>query len=311
MKVLAIILGSVFFVSLIGFIVTAAITGVSTEKGFGIGYYIGKGEPLNISETFEEEYEKIEIGVIASRVDVKISSDGKTRVNYRNNNPNVEFGWEIRDDTLVVREKWRGSFGFFSWGWDNNRQSSLDIEIPGGVYDAISIDTVSGSINARLPQTANLNANTVSGHVTLNSAGANSEVGKMNSLISSSTSGHITLNGFSPERFDISAVSGNVTATELSGSGKVSLTSGRANLDFSEWNGSLDVNLISGSAYINVPAGSGADLSFSRASGSLRYSMDGDEGKITTRSGTASVGGNNRQQVNVNLVSGKVEISTN
>jgi len=303
MKALAIIFTCVFLVSLIGFVATAAETGFDWLRGgINMGFY-GDWKPFDVSETFHETYSNIDIGIIAARVTVKKSADGITKVRYNNERPGIDFIAEISGgDTLVVKEKLTGRFiSWFNWGWGD---SKLEMEIPENIYNRIDLNTVSGKVNAALPYTDNLYVNTTSGDVTLDFIS-----GKTSAYLSShSTSGNITINGFSPGRFDVSAISGKLNLTGLSGSGSVNMTTGKANLDFARWDGNLNVKLISGSAYIKIPGGSGADLSFSRASGSLKYNLNGDSGKLTG-SGTVSVGGGNKQRVDVNLTSGYVEIT--
>jgi hypothetical protein len=120
------------------------------------------------------------------------------------------------------------------------------------------------------------------------------------------------INGELPEtdRFELSVTSGNLSINNLSGSGEVSVMSGTVNLDFNEWNGSLKAEIISGSLNVKVPPGSGADIDYSRVSGSLRYDLDGDSGRMD-RSGSASVGGGNKQRVNVDIISGSAAIRNN
>ncbi|MDR2531850.1 MAG: DUF4097 domain-containing protein [Oscillospiraceae bacterium] len=318
MKAFVIIFTCLFFVSLIGFMITIAYTGIHIGEAirsgnfsfnFGWSVFNSSWDPYVISETFDDSYDNIEIGILLARADIKLSSDGITRINYSGNYNfnNLEFIAEIDGDTLVVKEK-----GFVMWGrgwsWGNiaGRQTTLDVELPEEFFNKISIDITSGRLNADLPETDNLYVNITSGSVTLD---YNHDT-RANHLRSYSTSGTVRINGFSPDTYDIYSTSGTQRISGLSGSGNVRLTSGSAHVDFAEWDGALKVNVTSGSVNITVPGGSGADLRFSRTSGSVKYNMDGDSGSLN-RSGTATVGGSNKQRVEVNLTSGSTSIATN
>jgi len=310
MKAWAIIFTCMFFISLIGFTVTAAVTGVDIINDVIRGNYTW--DSYDVTRTFESDYSNIEIGVLSARTNITLSSDGITRVNYTGNKnfSNVEFTAEISGNTLIIKEKGNFAVIGWNWGWNlgfsrNGGQTTLDIELPQEAFGKIDINLTSGRINAELPETDNLYVNITSGNVTLNYNHDNIA----SHLKSHATSGTITINGFAPETFDIYSTSGRQNITGLAGSGSVRLTSGSANIDFAEWNGSLNVKITSGNATITVPAGSGADFRFSRTSGSLRYNMDGDSGRMNS-SGSASAGGSNRQRVDVDLTSGSAEIKT-
>ncbi|MCL2697159.1 MAG: DUF4097 domain-containing protein [Oscillospiraceae bacterium] len=313
MKALAVIFSSLFLVSLVGIIISAGITGVSVLNiidtgSFHIGWNNAGWDGYEVSKEFNEAYDNIEIAVLAARTNITVSPNNVTRVYYSGNRNfrNVEFIAEVRNSTLVVREKGNFSlgWGWGYWGWRGIGSTALDIELPESVYNKIDLNLTSGKINGELPETDNLHVNITSGSVMLDYNHDNTP----NHLRSHSTSGSITINGFSPKTYDIYLTSGNQRITGLSGSGSVQLTSGSANVDFGEWNGSLSIKVTSGSANVTVPAGSGADINFSRTSGSIRYSLDGDSGRLE-RSGNASAGGENRQRVNVDLTSGSASIT--
>jgi len=288
MKAWVIIFTCMFFVSFVGFAVTAAVTGVDILNDVFLGNFTW--DSYDVIRTFDSDYDNIDISVLSARTNITLSSDGVTRVNYTGNSNfrNVEFIAEISGNTLIIKEKGNFAVIGWNWGWNlgfnrNGGQTTLDIELPMEAFNKIDINLTSGRINGELPETDSLYVNITSGSVTLNTAGT--------------------------ENYDIRATSGTVRISELSGSGTVRLTSGSANISFAEWNGSLDLKVTSGNATITVPAGSGADFQFSRTSGSLRYDMDDDSGRMTG-SGSMSAGGSNRQRVKVDLTSGSAEIKT-
>jgi len=285
MKALAIIFASVFFVSLIGFAVTAAVTGfeLGNWADFQIGWFHGNRTPYNINVSYPDAYDIIEINTIHANTTITISPDNITRVKYVNPSPRVEFTSGVDNNVLVIRETM--GLRVFSWGWGGSA-GELYIEIPENIYEHIYINATSGTIIGALPEARNLKINLTSGNVTLNCT-------KSEALSS----------------YDLQITSGDLKVTGLSGTGKVKMTSGRMDLDFAEWNGFLDANLTSGNLNVTVPSGSGARINFSRTSGQLYYNFDGDEGTMN-KGFVISLGGENKQDFNVHLTSGRAEIKT-
>lgn len=312
MKALAIILTCVFFASLIGFIITTAVTGVRWDNNFRIGW----GSPVRLASTphdatynFTDSYSDIEISTTSARTAIKVSRDGNTRVEYKGDNPNLEFTAEIKGNALIIRERITATGGLWgwgwNWGWNSWTQGVLNIEIPEDFYNKTYISITSGKMSGELPYTDNLYLNVTSGNVNLDYNHGNAA----HHLKSHTTSGTVTLNGFRPDTYDIYSTSGTQRISGLTGSGSVRLTSGTINVDFDEWNGSLSVNITSGRVNITAPSGSGADLNFSRTSGSMSYNMDGDSGRLSGRS-TLSIGGANKQSVRIDMTSGSASITT-
>jgi hypothetical protein len=321
MKLFIIIFTCLFFVSLIGFMVTVAMTGAQLieliregdlQIGWNWNWSGANWKPYDVNYSFEETYGNIEIGVLAARATIRPSLDDKTHISYtgNQNHTNVELIVKIENNTLIVKESgWFTSSGWnwnWFWGSSGSGQATLDIELPQKFFDEIDINITSGSLNAELPATDNLYIHIKSGSATLN----HNHGIRSNHLKSNTISGSVTINGFSPDTYDIHSTSGTQRINGLSGSGSVRLASGIANISFGEWDGDLRINITSGTANITVPGGSGADINFSRTSGSLSYNFDGDSGWLN-RSGNASVGGSNRQKVNVSVTSGNVSIKNN
>jgi hypothetical protein len=263
MKAWAVIFSSLFLISIAGLIISAGVMSVSVAEVFGSGNFnIGWSSQsrggYEVSETFNETYRNIEIGVISARTSITISPDSITRVHYRNGSNRISFTAYISGNTLVIKEQI-----IWSLFWDAGRMSTLDIEIPEAVYNQINLDLVSGRVNGELPET---------------------------------------------DYFELSVVSGTLDLGGLSGRGSVNIVSGTANLGYAEWNDSLKIDIVSGSTNVVVPEGSGAEINFSRVSGHVSYNLDGDSGRLD-RGGSANVGGENRQRVTVDLVSGSASIS--
>jgi lia operon protein LiaG len=313
MKVLAIIFTCIFFISLTGFIVTVALTGTEITEmvrsgNFNMGFRFNTSGHLgvqNLNAELTESYKDIEINILSARTNIKISPDNITRVNYSSSNPHLTIDAVTSGDRLIIRER-REGWIFFNFGSGTSR---LDIEIPENVYNKLNINATSGTINAIVPECDEIYLSITSGRVTLDADNMN-----LCYLESRATSGTININGFMPETYSFHVNSGRLNVTELTGSGRVRMTSGRADIYFAEWNGSLDVNITSGHANIIVPKGSGAYLRFTRTSGSLRYDLDSgsgsDSGKMSG-SGNINIGGSNMQDVSVNMTSGSMTINNN
>ncbi|MCL2109197.1 MAG: DUF4097 domain-containing protein [Oscillospiraceae bacterium] len=293
MKVWAIILTCVFFASLTGFIITAAMTRDEIVRGFRNGVYFTIGDyresAHDVSETFSDNFSHIEIAVVSARTTISISRDDKARVEYKGSNPAIEFTADIRNNTLVIHEKSRPML--FNWGWNSWGSGDLVVEIPAKEYGELKLSVTSGTTNAEL-HAANFTLDT---------------------LILKATSGNITLDlpGYANlQSFEIGATSGRLNVNGLSGRGRVKVTSGNVNLTYADWNDALDVEVTSGNVEIKTPQNSGADLDFSRSSGSLKYDLNGDNGKLTG-SATLTVGGHNVRRVWVRVTSGSVSIIDN
>jgi hypothetical protein len=283
MKIFAIICAGVFLFSLIGFAVTTALTGFEFDgwENFHLGFGYNR-RPVNFSESFDESrpFDKIEIGIVHAEVLIKISEDDTTTVTYNNPRPRVDFSAIIVNGTLVIRE--RTGFGIFSWG--SGSKGFLIITVAEKLYEQITINTTSGTVNGTLPSAFFLSSHT--------------------------TSGNIALNCSFVESFDISVTSGDVKFSNISGMGKLRVTSGRVELNYENWNRGLDARLTSGSLNVTVPSGSGAHIDFSRTSGSLTYSIDGTSDTMN-RSGNVIVGDSGKTfPFNVHLTSGRAEIRT-
>jgi len=312
MKALAIVFVCMFFVSLTGFAVSMAASDIRIEDVFRGNYTIGWSgdwDAYNVSREFKDSFSDIEIGILSARTTIRVSQDGVARVDYNGNRNfrNVEFIAEVRGNTLIIKERgtirWSGNW---SWGWNTGR-TTLDIELPEDVYSKIIIDITSGSISGDLPDTHDLDINVTSGNVTLRFDEDREQRGNLKSR---TTSGTVNVHGFNPDTYEVHSTSGTQNIHNLSGSGTLRLTSGRVNLNFDEWDGGLRVNVTSGSASIALPEGGGAELTFSRTSGSLSYSFGNDSGRLNS-SGSRNIGGDNRQRVDVNITSGSVRIYGN
>ena len=77
---------------------------------------------------------------------------------------------------------------------------------------------------------------------------------------------------------------------------------------YSEWNDDLDIQLLSGTADVTLPAGSGANASLKRLSGSMSIDLDGNSQKLTSTISGLTVGGSNVHDINGDVASGSIRI---
>lgn len=281
-------------------------------------------EPTNpsyqeVNKTFTTSYFNIDVGVVMASTTFGLSGDNNTYVAYKSSRPGVTFSAEINGTTLEVKERIEG-LGSWLFGLAGMR-STLEVLVPKQVYDkatflgvsgdseidritaqSMSIKTTSGSIHA-LVHANDLEINTISGKSVIENCGEPS----INSLKAHITSGTMSINGFSPSEYDFATTSGKITATALSGNGKINLITGKASLDYAEWNGSTKLSLVSGNVEMSLPEDSGANLTFSRASGMVKYNLGIDKGSCR-KNGEYSFGGTNRQPMEINTTSGFVSI---
>jgi lia operon protein LiaG len=309
MRALAIIFTCLFFVSLVGLAVVLAATDmhigdVIRNGDFRIGFYFGGDrEDYRVSRTFEESYSSIEIKTTIARVNIKLSEDNVTRVEYKGGFSNITFDAEVRGDTLRITEDGRIRSSW-TWGW-NMQRSELDIELPDNIYNRVVISITSGSVNADMPVIEDLDVRVTSGSVTLRFNDDGYDARKLKSYV---TSGTVNISGFQPDTYEIDLLSGVQNISGFTGHGTLNITSGTANLRFAEWSGNHKIDVTSGTARITLPQGSGAELTLRRTSGSLRYDLDGAEGRVNS-SGTSIIGGSNRQKIDVRITSGSVSVT--
>lgn len=335
MKITAIILSVLLVIAVIGFGVSVVVTGEGIDlesevknsfDGLNIesvGLLIsneGYGESFITS--FSEEFSNIEIGVISAETIISFSDDNAVHIDYEGKNSNVKLTAEVSGNKLIVLEKSRISFPFFNFNV-KTKNSVLKIAIPEKEYKDVKLNTVSGSAVTDGLISEKLTLNTTSGSINLSAFAdkivlstvsgdiklENCTSNKADSITSSSTSGSTAIMGYRPERFALSAVSGEITMSGASGKGDINLTSGSARIEYDEWNDKLNISAVSGSVEVTLPEGSGIDLDFSRISGEVKYDLDGEEGKISKEGDYNNIGGENIQKADVNLTSGKVSFN--
>jgi len=280
MKKLTIILTLTFFISLICFIISVILTtGFSTNLNFGILLREFDGGDVNYH--FIDDYSNIELRVTSAKTIIKPSTDANTRIDYKNRNNPTTLEAEVTNNTLQIQERW--GISFINWFTGH---SELIIQIPEKDYNDISLRISSGSI--------------VTENILVDCQNFSIKI----------SSGNMKINGITFEEYTLNCSSGSVTLDNVSGKGDVKVSSGSVTLNYVEWNDSLNVKVSSGNVNFNLPEDAGMKVDGRVTSGSVKYNLGGNSGKLSTVSG-ARFGGENVQDVNVSVSSGSVNFNDN
>ena len=116
------------------------------------------------------------------------------------------------------------------------------------------------------------------------------------------------LDGFVSEKSYYDLTSGKIISSNAGGELSTNVTSGSLTVGCAEKITGIDAKVASGKAHISVPVGTGAQISYSVASGSVKAELDGRSERLTG-SGNVSYG-NAEANVNVNVASGSFVIDT-
>ncbi len=282
-----------------------------------------------ISEDFEKnkEYKNkmnasdltdINISLASCKAGIACAVIDEIWITYKTGDMKVDFTAELRDGVLTITEKTGSWFNFGKF-----QSSELTLTLPEKIYNNIKFELASGKISSDILKAQKMKGEVASGTMDLNAFAENMEFevasGKLiltncggsdsnvDELKISAASGGVELNGYKTDTVDIDLASGSVTAKDISGSVSCDLASGHVDLAFSEWTGDLDLHLASGKIDITLPAGSGANVTFKRASGSMKLDLDGQSASMNGNS-NMTVGGSNVHNINAETLSGSITV---
>ena len=323
MKKLAVIFSLVFIAAIAGLAGVVAATGTdfNYDGNFYIGFDIG-GELMKNGETkttdITDAFEDIALSVISAEINFKVTDTAAPKVTYTSHS-DCDCEVYVKDKVLVINEK-KNVFTLFSFGFLFGK-NELTVELPKAQYGNVSINSVSGGGNFSGLTAESLTFNTTSGDfnisafaktLAISSVSGNMQMSnpltdECDSFSLRTTSGRYSISGFKTKQFEVKTISGDVEISGISGKGSLNMTSGDVDISFAEWNDDISVSTISGDVDIILPAGSGADVSFSGISGDVTSLLDGSNVKIGKGS-TSTVGGSNKHNIGINLTSGDVTI---
>ena len=236
-----------------------------------------------------------------------------------------------------------GSFFNFSWGgWTNRR---LEIDLPLSAEGGIVLKTASGDISisgeafnpstlliesasgdvktGALTKTGDFVIKTASGDINIDGdvISDNIRLESISGYIKSSfqvavqsanfgtTSGKISLDFLSSDEFNISSISGNVSAENISGKGKVSSTSGNITFSSFEMTGDTDAGSVSGNIRVGFVSSQQFLFEGSSTSGDIRSSYPISISGMVPKRGELSVGENPSSKLRAHTTSGNINLS--
>ena len=294
----------------------------------GVHWYNGM---TKISEEFEKnkeyknklqamdgiELKDISISLASCKAGIACAAIDEVWVTYKTGDMKTDFSVELDDGVLTITEKSGSWFNFGSF-----KSSELTLTLPERIYNSIKFELASGRISSDVLKAENMKGEIASGTMDINVYARNMKFevasGKLiltncssqevvRELDISAASGSVELNGYKADKTDIDLASGSVTANGISGGVNCDLASGHVVLNYAEWNGDLSVHLASGKTDVTLPAGSGADVSFKRASGNMKLDLDGQSASMTGNS-NMTVGGSNVHKIDAETLSGSITV---
>ncbi len=332
MKKALIISTIIFVIAAVLFGISVAATGVN-ENGFGISIsgiplvqsfneslqVVKEGETKTY--TFENTVNNLEIDVMSAEMDIKTADVDKITVKYTTTTGGYAFSANVMGETLYIEEESGFLFNLIFFGL-NDKDSRLEVVLPEKEYNNVEFDTASGGGIVDGIICKNLTCNTASGYINynvfadrieVNSASGGSTVtncteNKAGTIVLSSVSGEHRISGFKADKYEFNSTSGTIHADRISGRVNANIISGEIYIDYAEWTDTLDLDAVSGSFDITLPEDAGVKIDLSAVSGDVEVKLGEDEVKVSGDSETGRIGGDNVQNVNIDLVSGDVYI---
>lgn len=326
----------VFIISAIAFGVSIPMTGIREGQGFGIsissvpiirtggsfGTATKAGDIKNYE--FDNTVKDIELTTTSAETTVTVCDVDKITVNYETETGGYIFDARVEGSKLVVSEEGNFIFNFFSFG---EKKSRLKVLLPEKEYGNVEVITASGNTEIENLICYDFESVVASGNsnydiyaqdidVTTTSGSVNiknctEKAAKEIKL--DSVSGSHSISGFKCDEFKLNSVSGTITADGISGKGKADIVSGEIYIAYSEWYGGLNLNAVSGYIDVTLPQNSGVVVDLSAISGGVDVELKDKDGEVMTASLTGDsesgkIGGIVVNTVNVDLVSGEVNI---
>ena len=268
---------------------------------------------------FTNEINEVKVSVLAAKLTVTSHDEDFILTEYDNPSDTPKFSATLMENKLIFKES-----KLFSLFKNPLEEYALNVYLPKKLFKSLEICTASGGAEVSGVQSESFILNTASGKIDItgtfgdirikSASGdvkfANHAEAPAKSLRISSASGEIEADSRA-ENFSISGVSGRIIYTSACGKGSISMTSGNVDVNYAEWNDDLSINVVSGKANVILPEESGAELSFSGVSGSLKTDIGGEKGKFMNigKGTNGTFGSGNVHKVSVNTTSGSVIIS--
>lgn len=321
-KIILIISAALLALGILGCAVTALPTLLEGEKH--MNNIIDKNSEKQ-EFTFTDTFTELDISVLSANANISYNSGNEVRVSYVTVDKNKKIECNITDGTLNIKEK--SGFSFFSLFTLASVPTKIEISFPesyrnNGTLENADVTVASGSLSGDMPYTekstkiqlysgkinSSVDAENFDINVSSGSADISSRTHKHKNVNVSVLSGKTTLDGFISEKSKYSLTSGKITSLNAGGKLYTNVTSGSLTLGCTEKITGIDAKVTSGKSHISVPKDTGAQVSYSVASGSVKVGLDGRNEKLT---GSGSISyGNAEANVNVNVASGSFILDT-
>ena len=322
-KIILIISAVLLALGILGCAVTALPTLLEGEK------YMNNIIDKNSEKqefTFTDTFSGLDISVLSANANISYNNGNEVKVSYVTVDKNKKIECNITDGTLNIKEK--SGFSFFSLFTLASVPTKIEISFPesyrdNGTIENADVTVASGSLSGDMPHTekstkiqlysGKINSSVAAENFDINvssgSADISSRTHKHKNVNVSVLSGKTTLDGFISEKSKYSLTSGKIASLNAGG-GELytNVTSGLLTLGCAEKITGTDAKVASGKAHISVPKDTGAQVTYSVASGSIKICLDGRNEKLT---GSGSISyGNAEANINVNVASGSFILDT-
>lgn len=198
----------------------------------------------------------------------------------------------------------------YGWGFHlfDSFSRRVEVVLPASWHGNLSLKSLSGDI--RLPDSmdlASLSVSTASGDIACE-GGSGSLKGS--SVRLKSVSGDVRVTDISSPAFNLSSISGDITANDLTGAGELSSTSGNISATLVSMDGAVSATSVSGDIRLGLASGVGARLDAHSVSGSITASQP----LTTTGSGfgrnsaVGTMGTAPYQPLNLSTTSGDIHV---
>lgn len=321
-KIILIISAALLAAGILGCTVTALPTVLEGEKYMN-NIIDSKSEKQEF--TFTESFSGLDISILSANAYISYNSTNEVKVSYSAADKNKKIECNITDGVLNVKEK--AGFSFFTLFTLASVPTKIEISLPESYRDNrklenTDITVASGSLSGDMPNTEkNTKIKLYSGRIVSNVAAENLDINVSSGKaeISSRTHGYknvnvsalsgvLVLDGFVSEKSYYDLTSGKIISSNAGGELSTNVTSGSLTVGCAEKITGIDAKVASGKAHISVPKDTGAQISYSVASGSVKVELDGRSEKLT---GGGSISyGNAEANVNVNVASGSFILDT-
>lgn len=322
-KIILIISAALLAVGILGCAVTALPTLLEGEK------YMNSIIDKNSKKqefTFTDTFSGLDISVLSANANISYNSGNEVKVNYITADKNKKIECNITDNVLNIKEK--SGFSFFSLFTLASVPTKIEISLPESYRDKSTLENAditvaSGSLSGDMPYTekstkiqlysGKINSSVAAENFNINVSSGSAEISSRThehkNVNVSVLSGKTTLDGFVSEKSNYSLASGKIISLNAGG-GELytNVTSGSLTLGCAEKVTGIYSKVTSGKTHIAVPDGTGAKVSYSMASGSVKINLDGENNRLTG-SGNISYG-NAETKVNVNVASGSFILDT-